>query len=91
MGKKYNNKIVNILHYIIISFIILGCIIFIIWSKYSLKENFSPISIEYDNKKKINRKKLQCLIDKFEKTNNCRPGYIQPVNFKYVYPSQNYL
>ena len=83
IGKKSIGKITNKnnkLYYIIIALIILGSITFIIINKHTYTEEFSPLSMEYNQKKTASRTKLQYLINKFEAPNNCGTGYIQPSN-----------
>jgi len=83
MGKKsireslFNKKTFT---YSIITLIIASCILFILLNKYTGMEEFSPLSIEYSEKKALSRTKLQCLINEYESTDNCKQGYIQPSN-----------
>lgn len=76
-------KIKSICNICIISFIIVCCVTYIILNKYTNMEEFSPLSIEYNDNKAFSRSKLQFLINEYESTDNCKQGYIQPSN---LYP-----
>ena len=72
-----NNSIFN---KFIILLLICICITFILLNKFTSMEDFTPLSIEYNEQKALSRTKLQFLLNEYESTDKCKHGYIQPSN-----------